>query len=715
MTTLVVGNIPPPVDGAGMVTKQAINFMEEELRLRVEVFDPFDERRSLRSILVYLKAALRIAKPDVDNLYIQGVQGERMFFVLFLLVVAKIFRTPAVHHHHAFKFIDSPSLLWRAICSRRFDVSHIVLSPSMGQRMESEYGNPNWNFVSNAAFVCDEFIESRGSSADQELDDLVVLFAGVAGIGKGEDIVIEAVRRVRSETGQPIKVVLAGRDHTTSEDFVEVTGVLNSTQLAERMSRASVFALPSNYAPEAAPMVIYEAAARGLVSITTARGCLPEMSQELRGAVRLAEPDVTVLAEVLLTELAGARRPSIAIDFDKARSQAINRFAKLFTPDSEATELSHVLLAQLVGAQYRSEVFSLAANLGCDFVWGDQHFQEHILSTPSMPGVSPRVGKNKFFFGRRLVWQTRSFRKMLTVTTLVIEANPRWLNSVLVTLARKSLGRHTVFWGHFDHHGDAGNFRRFVRKAYQRLPDCWMAYTESEAIRFRKSGLESVAAPNPLPPCSDPGFVVSGDGEDLLFLGRIDENKGLDVVLKAIASGSEETQLHVVGDGPSRLDAIELAAELGIADRVNFHGFLPCSEELHSIMKLCRAIVIPTYVGLNLTQAMAHGLGALVNSECSHSPEIEVARRFPEAVIEHDGTVVDMCEAIAELPSVDGTPKSAALIRAAYGSNQWLNGLTKACSKRASGGSTNCTHSRSTSLQTRKSESVNGTTNAEAL
>ncbi|MEV6230994.1 glycosyltransferase [Saccharopolyspora shandongensis] len=68
----------------------------------------------------------------------------------------------------------------------------------------------------------------------------------------------------------------------------------------------------------------------------------------------------------------------------------------------------------------------------------------------------------------------------------------------------------------------------------------------------------------------------------VLFVGRLDEEKHIDDLLRAMALLRTEvpTRLEIVGNG-SRRDAFEqLAVELGIADRVHFHGFLSDDELL---------------------------------------------------------------------------------------------------------------------------------------
>ena len=68
----------------------------------------------------------------------------------------------------------------------------------------------------------------------------------------------------------------------------------------------------------------------------------------------------------------------------------------------------------------------------------------------------------------------------------------------------------------------------------------------------------------------------------VLFVGRLDEEKHIDDLLRAMSllRTKAPTRLEVVGDGSLRESFEELAGELGIADRVHFHGFLSDDELL---------------------------------------------------------------------------------------------------------------------------------------
>lgn len=63
--------------------------------------------------------------------------------------------------------------------------------------------------------------------------------------------------------------------------------------------------------------------------------------------------------------------------------------------------------------------------------------------------------------------------------------------------------------------------------------------------------------------------------QKIVFLGRLVSDKGADMLIKAFAAlKSSHWRLSVIGDGPERAALQRLAAELGIAERVDFSGAL---------------------------------------------------------------------------------------------------------------------------------------------
>lgn len=107
----------------------------------------------------------------------------------------------------------------------------------------------------------------------------------------------------------------------------------------------------------------------------------------------------------------------------------------------------------------------------------------------------------------------------------------------------------------------------------------------------------------------------------LLYLGRLEHTKGVDIILKALSLlKNKDIVLEVAGDGPEKLKLEELAEKLGLQKRVRFHGFVT-NEKMYELYAKCdvfihaprweeafgRAIVDAMYVGLPVIVANMGG------------------------------------------------------------------------------------------------------------
>lgn len=107
--------------------------------------------------------------------------------------------------------------------------------------------------------------------------------------------------------------------------------------------------------------------------------------------------------------------------------------------------------------------------------------------------------------------------------------------------------------------------------------------------------------------------VRTNEGPTVLFVGRLDEEKRVDELLRAVAL---VPRLHadVVGDGSCRAEWELLARHLGIADRVRFRGFVG-EEELLDAYQGCDVFCMPGIAELQslaTMEAMAAGKPVVV-------------------------------------------------------------------------------------------------------
>lgn len=111
-------------------------------------------------------------------------------------------------------------------------------------------------------------------------------------------------------------------------------------------------------------------------------------------------------------------------------------------------------------------------------------------------------------------------------------------------------------------------------------------------------------------PASDASLPV------LIGVGRLVPQKGFDVLLQAAARSRHEPKVWIVGDGAEHSRLEGLAADLGIAHRVEFLG-RRSPEDVQQLMAQATAVVVPSRVeafGIVVLEAWASGTAVLATS-----------------------------------------------------------------------------------------------------
>lgn len=139
--------------------------------------------------------------------------------------------------------------------------------------------------------------------------------------------------------------------------------------------------------------------------------------------------------------------------------------------------------------------------------------------------------------------------------------------------------------------------------------------------------------------------VQTGDNVRMLSVCRLEPNKRLDWILNALAglessavplSKKIDWVLDLVGDGSQREELQNLAVQLGIGERVVFHGRVPDArvEELFADAGLFLMPAVQGY-GLPALEALARGVPIILHRESGVS---EILEGTPWAEIIEDGT-----------------------------------------------------------------------------
>jgi glycosyltransferase involved in cell wall biosynthesis len=211
---------------------------------------------------------------------------------------------------------------------------------------------------------------------------------------------------------------------------------------------------------------------------------------------------------------------------------------------------------------------------------------------------------------------------------LVIEANPRYISTRFAANWMHARQRPVIGWGlgiptpSAQENGPLNNTlktaRRPGRQRFLGLFDAIIAYSNKGAKEYRAAGfpedkvyvaINAVSSkPVGLAPERQPNYEPR---PTVLFVGRLQERKRIDLLLKACAALPAEIQpaLKIVGEGPALNACRDLAEEIYPSAR--FTGAL-YGEELGDVFRAADLFVLPGTGGLAVQEAMTYGLPLIV-------------------------------------------------------------------------------------------------------
>jgi glycosyltransferase involved in cell wall biosynthesis len=107
---------------------------------------------------------------------------------------------------------------------------------------------------------------------------------------------------------------------------------------------------------------------------------------------------------------------------------------------------------------------------------------------------------------------------------------------------------------------------------------------------------------------------ATGDPFTLGFVGRLKDNKGLDLLIEALVSLPDYCRVVFIGNGPMKGILEEQATRLGVSERVVFKGGLP-TYEIPKEMQQLDALVLPSVTRPNWIEQFGRVLPEAMSCE----------------------------------------------------------------------------------------------------
>ncbi len=345
---------------------------------------------------------------------------------------------------------------------------------------------------------------------------------------------------------------------------------------------------------------------------------------------------------------------------------------------AHAPAKTRLIIQQPSLAKYRVPIYrQLAAEPGIDLklVYGQD---------PGIPNVEPDgfaasfephrhlgIGKRRPF-----VWQPAQLKYAdpKYADALVLVWNSRWLSLPLALRKARKHGIRTVVWGH-GYSKNESLRRAKLRRKIGLMADAMLFYSQTVADQYLADGVDPArvfVAPNCLDQApiqaarqawlNDPARLdafrreqnLADDAEPILYVSRFDPANRVDLLLHAIAALANrrpQIRAHLVGkinDEARRLQ--QLAAELGIADRVVFPGAIYGEDDIAPWFLTAKLFCYPSNIGLSTHHAMGYGLPVITGNDASvQNPEFEAIKDGQNGSLFAHGQWEDLAEHLQTL------------------------------------------------------------------
>ncbi len=220
------------------------------------------------------------------------------------------------------------------------------------------------------------------------------------------------------------------------------------------------------------------------------------------------------------------------------------------------------------------------------------------------------------------------------------------------------IGKRHAKWILWGHRYSANRLANKARDYLMKYADRILLYGEEETAQMSERGVDLstvVVAPNTI---HVPNHFDTSNSEkrSLLFVGRLQVRKRIDLIIRAFyelqGSIGDHIVLDIVGGGVLESELRQLANELGVAEKVNFHGAVQDHAVSATFFSRAFAYISPGPVGLGVLHSFAYGVPVITLREGRHGPEfMNLSHNHNSFIVDHEGDLANTIALICNKPS----------------------------------------------------------------
>ncbi len=238
---------------------------------------------------------------------------------------------------------------------------------------------------------------------------------------------------------------------------------------------------------------------------------------------------------------------------------------------------------------------------------------------------------------------------------VIAMADLHWVNNMILPFVLKK--KRLLMWGHrYSNQPVIDKIKDIILMH----SDGVILYTGSEISKMTSRGIPAskiFVAPNTMyiPNHSD------GSGSfknSFIFSGRAQKRKKVDLLIRAFSEIINVIpsfiKLNIVGAGRENDNLKILVRQLGMSDRIVFHGEITEHDRLKDLFHCAYAYVSPGPVGLGVLHSFAYGVPVVTDYTCWQGPEFDNLSDGENAIL--FGSYNELKEALIKLCSDETLP-----------------------------------------------------------